>query len=207
MARCELHRCRADGKPDSQPGISIVAGASAHVPALRAMLALPEVALPYLGAVWAPARLDQLVADRWSGRPERGRVQITAYQPDDGLVVGAASLAGSVLSYFVAPTHWGQGIATRMIRHLRDHPAAGQAEAAMTAMIYRENTASIALVEKLGFRFMGLKLPANAAFAGRAMLKYVLPSGVFADSSACLGRVMPARGQQDDGERGQRQQS
>lgn len=155
--------------------VLIVPGALAHAPALHAMLAMHEVALPYFGSMLTTGQLDQLVAEHWSGAPEPGRTQITACLPDDGQVVGAASLSGGALSYFVTPACWGQGIATRMLRHLLAHAADARAAMPLTAMIYRENRASIALVEKLGFRFMGLAPPRNHTFAGRAMLKYVLP--------------------------------
>lgn len=157
--------------------VLIVPGALAHAQALQAMLAMPEVALPYFGSMLTPGQLDELVAEHWCGAPKPGRMQITACRREDGLVVGAASLLDDALSYFVAPTYWGQGIATQMIAYLRDHPAIAQAGRALTARIYRENSASIALVEKLGFRFMGLAPPRNHTFAGRAMLRYVLPVG------------------------------
>jgi RimJ/RimL family protein N-acetyltransferase len=141
---------------------------------IRDILALEVVAMPYFGTTVSVERLDRHVREHWHGQAGSDRLQITACGPGDGRVIGAACLSGHMLSYFVAPKHWGQGIATQMIRHLRDHPHVTQAGHTLTAMIYRENRASIALVEKLGFRFAGLKPPANATFAGRAMLKYVL---------------------------------
>jgi len=147
----------------------------AHADSIKAILRVPDVAMPYFGTMVSEARLDQYVWEHWSGRVLPPCWQITACCPEDGQVVGAASLTANTLSYFVAPPHWGWGIATQMINYLRSHPDVVARGLPLMAMIYRENRASIALVDKLGFSFAGLQPPKDHSFAGRAMLKYVLP--------------------------------
>jgi RimJ/RimL family protein N-acetyltransferase len=81
----------------------------------------------------------------------------------DGEIVGSVARwlddGEAEITYWIDPAHWGRGIATRAMRlfldALRDRP--------VRAHVAADNAASIAVLERLGFRRVGSELSyANA---------------------------------------------
>ena len=81
----------------------------------------------------------------------------------DGRVVGWGGLGidpfdpgwGVEVSYFFHPAHWGRGLATELVRAAVEHGFAALALPAIGAFARPENTASIRVLEKCGFRLLG----------------------------------------------------
>jgi ribosomal-protein-alanine N-acetyltransferase len=59
------------------------------------------------------------------------------------------------LGYIVAPQHQGRGFGTEAVRALLDYCVGGLGVHRVQALVHPENTASIRLVERLGFRCEG----------------------------------------------------
>jgi RimJ/RimL family protein N-acetyltransferase len=73
----------------------------------------------------------------------------------DGVVVGSVGRwfedDTAEITYWIDPAHWGEGIATRAVRLLLD----SLRERPVRARVAADNAASIAVLEKLGFRQVG----------------------------------------------------
>jgi RimJ/RimL family protein N-acetyltransferase len=81
----------------------------------------------------------------------------------DGAIVGSVGRwfdAGAPeITYWIDPAHWGEGIATRAMRLFLD----ALRERPVRARVAADNAGSIAVLEKLGFRQVGVEVSfANA---------------------------------------------
>ena len=137
--------------------------------ALRKLLGDPRVALPFFGRPATPAMMDRYLLQAQGGGIGEGF--LFALGSDDSLL-GAASLFGGTLSFFVAPPHWGLGIARTLVARLCTDADGADAGLLLSASIYRENIRSQRIVEAVGFSFAGLHCSGAAAYAGRPMLRY-----------------------------------
>ena len=141
----------------------------AFVPALRDLLGDPRVAVPFFGRPASAAMIDRYLLQVLTQAGMRADAFLLAVGPDETLR-GAASIFRGSLSFFVAPSHWGQGIAQHLVARLCLHADDADPGALLTAMVYRENVRSRRVVEAAGFSFRGLHDPRASAYARRAML-------------------------------------
>jgi phosphinothricin acetyltransferase len=132
-------------------------------------------------------RDEQRIA-QWFAAKEQGNWPIIAAVDEQQQLLGFASYGpfrgfpankySVEHSVYVAPEHYGNGIATRLMQHLLELAQAQQFHA-MVGAIDADNAASIALHEKLGFRHSGT-LPQVAFKFGRwldlAFYQLLLPT-------------------------------
>ncbi|MBW8758598.1 MAG: GNAT family N-acetyltransferase [Burkholderiales bacterium] len=138
--------------------------------AVRAILADAAVAVPFFGRVLPGDQLERRIARHWGGGPGAPERRIVACVVADGRLVGAGLRRGAEIGWFVAPDWWRRGVATALVRRLCMDPETAFAQ------VHRDNLASIRLLEKLGFRFAGLRPPPRASFEARARLRYAVPA-------------------------------
>lgn len=126
----------------------------------------PSVASSWIAA--APADLDQYGGGLWVLVCRREQRIL-------GLVRLAADSNGELeLTYILHPSAWGKGYATRMAHTAMNHAF----ESGLTSMIWAgadvPNTASIAVMKRLGMRFRReVEYPAGAG------VEYVMEAGSF----------------------------
>lgn len=90
------------------------------------------------------------------------------------------------LAYYVAPRWQGRGVGSQMVAHLIDQAPAWQVDR-LLAMVWSDNTASLAVLRRAGFESWGALPGAITAFGKRRdmlMLGMVLPNVSTAPASA-----------------------
>lgn len=100
-------------------------------------------------------------------------VNVVAVEIDSGKIVGAAAIEREDILYFVEPSHWNCGIASHMLTYVLSSFIDEGNSKPINALILRDNTYSIKLIEKFGFLFHGLYIPTSGSFIGRPLLKYI----------------------------------
>ncbi len=152
----------------------VVAFAPSHRQQVRALLTDSRVARAFFGQVLRDEALDAWIADNWEATLEADECRLVALGTHDGRVLGAGCVAEGTLSYVVAPTDWRRGIGITLARELCAQATRDPRGRSLSAIVFRENRASAALLEQLGFRFAGLSHAVCSAFAARERLRYVL---------------------------------
>jgi RimJ/RimL family protein N-acetyltransferase len=140
--------------------------------AIRDLLEDPGVAVPFFGRMATTEMIDRFL---WT-TPQRRPCSPDEFMlatGSDGTLLGVAGVHGGTLSFFVARSHWGQGIARALVTDLCARLDDSDHGATLTAMVYRENARSRTVVEAAGFTFAGLRDSGVGVYAGRAMLRYV----------------------------------
>lgn len=154
------------------------AAASADLGALSDILALPQVALGYFGAALGPRDIREVLEDNWRWEARGEARQWIAY--GDVGVFGYGAIICGKLAYFMHPAHWRQGHGRRLLRQACEHAFAHHPGATLVASIFRDNCASVRLLEGLGGRFRGLT---EAQIIGQRlptpMLRYELDAAGF----------------------------
>lgn len=127
------------------------------LPALRAMLALPQVASGYFGSqardvdIAAALQWNADLADAGLGHALLGTC------PNSGTVVAYAKICDGQLGYAVAPAFWRHGLATALVLAVCIREVESRPQSIVRAEVLRENIASVRVLEKTGFRFRGLR--------------------------------------------------
>lgn len=115
----------------------------------------------------APSREEcaRRLRTREALRAENGFAPWVAVLRGEDRVVGWGGLGvdpfnpgwGPEVSYFFHPAHWGRGLATELVRASVQHGFEALALPAIGAFARPENAASIRVLEKCGFCFLGWK--------------------------------------------------
>jgi RimJ/RimL family protein N-acetyltransferase len=130
------------------------------LPALATLLAMPEIATAYFGAVasldMAYARLQHNQAEAGQGR---GEAWVTCAQGQPSDVLAYAAIIGGRLAYFVHPAWRRRGLACAIGAAACSRAFEARPAANIEALAFRDNRASVAVLERLGFRFTGLSWP------------------------------------------------
>ena len=142
-----------------------------HAGAICALLSDPRIGLPLFGDVAGAEAVARHVSAEWC--PGNGSHRIVALL--DGSLAAAASVVGAEVSFFVDPRFWGRGIATAITRQACRDSRGLSPHRAIRAAIFRENVASIRVVERLGFCFSGLRHRTLLYGHRRAVLDYNWP--------------------------------
>jgi RimJ/RimL family protein N-acetyltransferase len=145
--------------------------------ALRDLLGDPRVAVPFFGRPATASMIDRYLLRAQAGAGDPCDAFMFALGPQESLL-GAASLFGGKVSFFVAPAHWGRGIAHALVAGLCARGDGAHRGQLLTAMVYRENIRSRSVLEAAGFTFGGLHACGAAAHAGRAALRYERRPGI-----------------------------
>jgi RimJ/RimL family protein N-acetyltransferase len=144
--------------------------------AVLAILSIPEVSQGYLGWRYADDTLRRILLDN-QALAHGPRDTVWVVDKSRGHPIGYARLIAGDLSYFIHPHYWRQQVATQLLCYVFSQVLAHQGRACIRSRVFRENTASIKTLEKLGFRFAGLSWQ---SLQGRhldvAMLDYELDS-------------------------------
>lgn len=163
------------------------------LPQLMAMLSLPSVAEGYFGTAGsltlAKDTLTRNLAETDDGRAEVW-VGCAVHQPMT--LLAYAAVVDGRLAYLVHPGWQGKGLATAIARWACDKAFDARPGLGIGALVFRENVASVRVLEHLGFRFTGLCWPAVlGCHQPRAMLCFELDAGG-------TGKTRPLRSSQGD---------
>jgi ribosomal-protein-alanine N-acetyltransferase len=101
-------------------------------------------------------RIDRLAEGPPADWPEDRWLNWVARRADDGLIVGRLEATTypdgwAEVAYVFGPSTWGQGYATEGVRWMIERLRAEYGVADVWAAIHPDNTASVRLVERLGF--------------------------------------------------------
>jgi RimJ/RimL family protein N-acetyltransferase len=83
-------------------------------------------------------------------------IRLVAHSPEDD-IVGWLEISKGNVGYIVDPRYWNSGVASEMVQAVIQYYAPILGLTDLRASILRENTASIRVVEKNGFRFDGIE--------------------------------------------------
>lgn len=160
---------------------------------LLAMLSMRSVAEGYFGTagslMLAKDTLTRNLAEADDGRAEVW-VACAAHQPMTPLAY--AAMVDGRLAYLVHPGWQGKGLARAIARWACDKAFDARPGHGIEALVFRENVASVRVLEHLGFRFTGLSWPAVVGCKQpRAMLCFELEAGG-------SGMLSPLRSSQGD---------
>jgi RimJ/RimL family protein N-acetyltransferase len=154
--------------------------------ALCAILAVPAVAHGYFGAVTTAP--DDLARRALRYNFERERLGLAASWvacDDRDEPFGYVTVVDGLLAYFVQPDLWRLGHATALAASGCRAAFAHRPGVPVRACVFRDNRASVRVLEGLGFRFTGLHHPnILGAHLPVPMLTYVLDESAF-DRSMC----------------------
>jgi len=88
----------------------------------------------------------------------------------DGVVIGGAAItpfsAGFELGYWLGKAYWGEGLGTEAARGVTDFGFGMLGIARIDAFVFDGNPASVRLLEKIGFAYLGLSEDAPARYRG-----------------------------------------
>lgn len=157
---------------DRFPDLVLRAAAENDQAALHAILGGPQVMLAYFGK-WHG---DGLIADYLSSTLKscekiNCRSWVIANRRGDEAALGLVKFNDGRLSYLLAPGSWRQGVMYHALATLLPVQARP-----LTAIVYRSNTPSVRLLEKLGAQFDKLSFEEGGYPGSReAVLHFKLP--------------------------------
>lgn len=126
--------------------------------ALANLLMIEDVAVGYFGSRKPAAEIaEALHLNLELSKNGRGTVWVTLKSAADPNIIAYAAVCSGYVTYCVAPRHRRRGVATRLLRAVSADAFAMWPDGALSATVSRENVASARLLEKLGFRFVGLE--------------------------------------------------
>ncbi|MEJ7807875.1 MAG: GNAT family N-acetyltransferase [Telluria sp.] len=146
------------------------------LPDLMALLSVPSVAAGYLGATGTVKRArDTLTRNLAEANAGRGQVWAGCAAGHPETIIAYAALVDRDLAYLVHPSWQGRGLATAFARWACDQAFEACPDRSIGAHVFRDNVASVRVLERLGFQFRGLSWPTVlGCHQPRAMLRYEL---------------------------------
>ena len=117
-------------------------------------------------------RPEDLFASSWLSDDVTGNnARYCLVAKTSGAIVGAVRFEGLLISYFVLPEFQGKGYGTRMVAKGCSWIFTASSTDIILATVLRENLRSRSILERLGFRFIGLEFSQQNK---TAILKYQL---------------------------------
>lgn len=151
----------------------IRAATAADQPAICAMLAHPTIATSlYLGSPSRPSPAQ--ISDDWCTAPsghDDFYLVLCSYEKE---IIGSARTDAGCLAYFIAEAHRGRGNGRLLAQAITRHMPRRSDDRVWCAYTERNNRASICMLERMGFRFVGL---ARHLVHGRAFLAFEAVQG------------------------------
>ncbi|MCZ8074189.1 MAG: GNAT family N-acetyltransferase [Paucibacter sp.] len=133
------------------------------LPPLAALLTLPLVAAGYFGTPGSTTLvMDTLTRNLAEAATGRGEVWVACANHRPAALLAYAAVVDNRLAYFVHPRRQGQGLATAMASWACARAFDARPGTGIGAWVFRENRASVTVLERLAFRFTGLYRPAVA---------------------------------------------
>ena len=152
------------------------AGTAEDLPRLIALLSMPSVAAGYFGAPGTVTLASDTLARNLARAGQGGgEVWVGCASAQPASILAYAALIDGTLAYLVDPAWQGNGVASALARWTCDRAFEKRPASAIAAVVFRENAASVAVLERLGFRFTGLSWPTIVGcHHARAMLGFTL---------------------------------
>jgi RimJ/RimL family protein N-acetyltransferase len=156
---------------------------------LCALLSQPAVAHGYFGAVSAAPEKSAWHVLRSNAERERLCLAESWVACDDaGKPVGYVTVVQGYLAYFVDTACWGRGYGGMLAEFACCETFRRSPDATIRACVFRENRASVRVLEGLGCRFTGLHHPdIVGAYLPVPMLTYTLDTAIFRKNKTRAG--------------------